>query len=457
MKKALVLLCMICFGCMGKAQTDLAGKLISKTRDFIEEKIEANGIIGVSAALIVGDAIVWEKGYGFADRENEVPMTKNTLVHIGSVTKPITALCAMQLHEQGLLDINQPVQKYLPQFNPKNPFGDNSEVTVKHLITHSAGLQADIFKNSDMNSGKYTDVVGFINDTYLMYPPGRMGLYANPGYNILGHIIKEVSGLDYADYVHENIFQPLGMRQTGFYMDSLKNRTNIYDRNGKQIKEYPLRDIASGGIYSSAHDMALWAKGIINSYHAQSPAILQSSTMKEVFSIQNGGAEYVIDKNKRGLGWYVFHNEKGLAANHSGSAGYAFAHLMVFPKDKAAIVVLTNSPKGRNMAENAGYNLLEDFGLEIADVFPRALIKEEKQATQEAIHLSRKELQKYVGNYSETVSYSRVFLEGDSLKIRKNNETFSLMPISPSIFIPIDSKGKEIPDTRYYLDRKSVV
>lgn len=450
MKKALFLLCLISFGFLGKAQTDLAKKLIKKTQNYLEEKMVADEIIGLSAALIVEDSIVWEKGYGFADRENQVPMTQNTIVHIGSVTKPVTALCAMQLHEQGLLDIKQPIQQYLPQFNPKNPFGDNSEVKVKHLITHSAGLQADVFKNSDLYSGKYTDVVGFINDTYLMYPPGKMSLYANPGYNILGHIIKEVSGMDYADYVHKYIFQPLGMKQSGFFMDSLKNPTKIYDRKGNLIKEYPLRDIASGGIYCSAHDMALLAKGIINSYHSQSPSLLKSSSMQEVFSIQNVEAEYTIDKNKRGLGWYLFKNEEGLAANHSGSAGFAFAHLMVFPKDKAALVVLSNSPRGRSAAENVGYNLLEDFGLEIADVFPDPLIQVEKEAIDKPIKLSRKSLHKYEGIYSETVSFSKVFWEKDSLKIKRNGETFSLIPQTTTSFIPIDSKGNVIADTYYH-------
>ena len=186
----------------------------------------------------------------------------------------------------------------------------------------------------------------------------------------------------------------LGMKQSGFFMDSLKNPTKIYNRKGNLIKEYPLRDIASGGIYSSAHDMALLAKGIINSYHGQSHPLLKSSTMQEVFSIQNVEAEYTIDKNKRGLGWYLFKNEEGLAANHSGSAGFAFAHLMLFPKDKAALVVLTNSPRGRSAAENAGYHLLEDFGLAIPDVFPEALIQEEKEMAEKPLQLSRKSLQK---------------------------------------------------------------
>lgn len=434
----------------GLAQNNLGAKLIQKTQNLIEEKLETDKIVGVSAAIILNDSIIWEKGFGYADLENQVAMDENTVVHIGSVTKPITALCAMQLQERGLLDINEPIATYLPQFHPLNQFGNNSEVTVKHLIMHAAGLQGDIFKNSDLASGKYTDVVDLINETHLMYPPGRLEYYSNAGYNILGHIIKEVSGMDYAEYVHEHIFKPLGMTRSGFYMDALENSTKIYDRNGQQVIDYPLRDIASGGIYCSIHDFALLAQGIINSYHGQSPTLVDSTTMRQIFTLQNEAVDYVIGRNKRGLGWYLFENADGLAANHTGSAGYAFAHLMVFPEDKAAIMMLTNSQNGRGLAENAGYNLLEDFDLEIADVFLPPLIAEEVPAHDEPSMISKQILESYVGTYAEAISYTKVFIENDTLQIIRDDEQFSLIPKTATMFNAIDSNGNEVKDTWYH-------
>ncbi|MBX2873036.1 MAG: beta-lactamase family protein [Saprospiraceae bacterium] len=454
MTKYLLLLITVLYSFLpALAQEDLDQRLIQKTQNLIEEKLETDKIVGVSAAIILNDSIIWEKGFGYADLESQVAMDENTVVHIGSVTKPVTALCAMQLQQRGLLNINEPIATYLPQFDPHNQFGDNSEVTVKHLIMHAAGLQGDIFKNSDLASGKYTDVVGFINQTHILYPPGRLEYYSNVGYNILGHIIKEVSGVDYAQYVHEHIFKPLGMTQSGFYMDSLANSTKIYDRNGQQVIDYPLRDIASGGIYCSVHDFALLAQGIINSYHGQSPALVDSTTMRHIFSLQNEAVDYVIGKNKRGLGWYLFEDEDGLAANHTGSAGYAFAHLMVFPKDKAAIMLLTNSPNGRALAENAGYKLLEDFGLEIADVFLPQLIEDKKQLNEESVFVSKEILKTYAGNYAEPISYTRVIVENDTLQIIRGDEQFSLIPSSPTSFIPLDSNGDEIKNTRYHFEK----
>ncbi|MEO1654988.1 MAG: serine hydrolase [Bacteroidota bacterium] len=209
-------------------------------------------------------------------------------------------------------------------------------------------------------------------------------------------------------------------------------------------------NFGSGGIYCSMHDLALLAKGVINSYHGQSPSLLTSATMQEVFTIQNGEADYVIGKNKRGLGWYLFENKGKLAINHTGSAGYAFAHLMIFPKDKAALMIFTNSRNGRDLAENAGYNMLKDFQLEIADVFLQPLIQEKEEPSDEPVQVAKATLEAYVGNYSETISYSKVLLEKDTLKISRNNQVFPLVPKTSNSFAPLDSSGKEIKNIRYY-------
>lgn len=424
-------------------------KLIQEYEELIVKKMESDKIVGVSAALIVNDSLIWEKGFGFADLENQIPMTKNTIVNIGSITKPVTALCAMQLQDKGLLDINQPVTKYLPQFHPKTRFGDINQIKVKDLIVHSAGIQSDIWKNSDLNSGKYTDVVGFINETQLLYPPGVLGFYSNSGYNILGHVLKEVSGVDYKNYVHENIFKALGMKNSGFWVDSLENKTKIYDNERNEVKEYPLRDIASGGIYCDVHDFALLAKGIINSYNDNIPAILKSKTMQEVFTVQNNDAGYVIGRNKRGLGWYLFTNETTNAANHTGSAGYAYAHIMVLPQDKAALVIFTNSSNGWNLCNQAGYKLLEHYNLEVQDVFLKPLISE-KNESNVAFEVDENTLLNHVGYYSEALSYSQIFLENDTLRISQNDKIFNLIPVNENEFLPYDYQGKLIEDTRYY-------
>lgn len=448
MKKIIILIILTVSTNLIFSQT-FEDKLIQEYEELITKKMESDKIVGVSAVLIVNDSLVWEKGFGFADIENQIPMTKNTVVNIGSITKPVTAMCAMQLQDKGLLDINQPVTKYLPQFHPKSRFGDINQIKVKDLIVHSSGIQSDIWKNSDLNSGKYTDVVDFINETYLLYPPGVLGFYSNSGYNILGHVLKEVSGVDYINYVHDNIFKPLGMKNSGFWVDSLKTKTKIYDNGRNEVKEYPLRDIASGGIYCDVHDFALLAKGIINSYNDNIPAILKSKTMQEVFTAQNNDAGFVIGRNKRGLGWYLFTNDTTIAANHTGSAGYAYAHIMVLPQDKAALVIFTNSSNGWNLCNQAGYKLLEHFNLVVQDVFLKPLISERNESNV-AFEVDENTLLNHVGYYSEALSYSKIFFENDTLRISQNDKLFNLIAVNKNEFLPYDYQGKLVEDTRYY-------
>lgn len=204
-----------------------------------------------------------------------------------------------------------------------------------------------------------------------------------------------------------------------------------------------------GGIYCDVHDFALLAKGIINSYNNNTPALLEPETMQEVFTVQNNDAGYVIGRNKRGLGWYLFTNESELAANHTGSAGYAFAHIMILPKDKAAFLIFTNSSNGWDLCHQAGYKLLEHYDLKVQDVFLKPSISEKKERNT-AFELDKNIILNHVGYYSEALSYSKVFSENDTLRISQNNKIFNLIPINENEFLPYDYKGKQIEDSRYY-------
>jgi CubicO group peptidase (beta-lactamase class C family) len=134
-------------------------ELVKDCENLIHDKMESDNIIGASALIMVNDSVIWENGFGYADKENKVPMTVNTVVNIASVTKTFTALAIMQLHEKGLLDIDEPLNKYLPAFNPKNRWDNLEKLTIRSVITHTSGIQSDVLKNSDLGSGKYTDVL----------------------------------------------------------------------------------------------------------------------------------------------------------------------------------------------------------------------------------------------------------------------------------------------------------
>ena len=421
-------------------QNDTYADLIAESEKYFEEKLKADKIIGISAAIVMDGKVIWKKGFGYADQLRKTPMTVNTVVNIGSVTKTFTALCVMQLKQRGVINIDKPLTTYLPAFHPLIRAGIQLDsVTVKTLITHTSGIQSDIWKNSDLGSGKYTDVLGFINQTYLVYPPGLAGLYSNAGYNILGHLVREVTKTDYAEYVHKNIFNVLGMKHSGFAMDGLKNRTKIY-AYGKEASEYELRDIASGGIYTDMNDLASYATGMLRAYRGESTALLRQTTAKEMFTLQN--ARVPLETNKKGLGWFMFRNDSTFAMYHSGSAGFSHAKLLLIPEHNAALMVLTNTAEGGPAAETFCFNQLPRFGLRIQDLFPSPTTHS-VGSQQKFISLPDSTLEKYVGIYAESSSYNVVKLADHQLTLSNGGQKLVLKPVSESEFIAHDIKDAD--------------
>ncbi len=410
-------------------------KLVKSSDEFFNKNLQQNkNIVGISAAIIVNDSVIWSNGFGYADKLNKVPMTTNTVVNMGSITKTFTSLSVMQLQQKGLLNINNPLNSYLTDFRPKTKNIDIKDITVRSVLTHTSGIQPDIWKNSDLRSGKYTDVLGYINNTYITYPPGMVGLYSNAGYNILGTLVKAVSKQDYADYVHQNIFAPLGMSRSGFAMDRLPYRSKIY-LGGNEVEEYELRDIASGGIYTNINDFSKYAIELMKAYNGESSSIIDSPTIHEMFSLQNQNVP--IESNKKGLGWFMFKNDSNFAVYHAGSAGFAQAKLLLIPKSKFAIIVMTNSAEGGAIAEEFCFSFLNKYQLSISDLFP-APITGKIHSSSTPIKLSRHSLKRYLGNYAQEEGYIKVILEKDRLRLIDGERQYFLTPLSGNEFLPVE-------------------
>ncbi|WP_157816014.1 serine hydrolase domain-containing protein [Spirosoma pollinicola] len=428
------------FGQSRYAQPDTYAGLIAESETYFEDKLKTDKIVGLSAAIIMDGKVIWKKGFGYADQQTKTPMTVNTVVNIGSVTKTFTALSVMQLEERGLLDIQKPLTTYLPTFHPlTRPGIPLDSVTVKTLITHTSGIQSDVWKNSDLGSGHYTDVLGFINQTHLVYPAGLAGLYSNAGYNILGHLIRDVTQTDYVQYVHKHIFTVLGMTHSGFAMDGLTNRTKIY-AYGQQANEYELRDIASGGIYTDMNDFTTYALGMLQAYRGESTALLKQATAQKMFTQQN--AQVPLETNKKGLGWFMFRNDSTFAMYHAGSAGFTHAKLLLIPDRNAALLVLTNTAEGGQAAETFCFNELPRFGLRIPDLFPTPTTHLVGKP-QDLVTLADSTLTSYVGIYAESNSYNVVKLTNHQLILVNGGQKLVLKPVSETEFLPYDVKGAD--------------
>ncbi|MCW0482991.1 serine hydrolase domain-containing protein [Gaoshiqia sediminis] len=409
-------------------------ELIKESEALIIKKMESDQIIGVNAVILVDDSVIWKRSFGYADKENNVPMAEHTVVNIASATKTFTVLAIMQLQEKGLLDINQPINKYLPQFDPLTRGENLDDVTVKSVITHSSGIQTDVLKNGDLGSGKYTDVLGFINESYLLYPPGLVESYSNSGYNILGHLIKQVSGQDYPEYIHENIFAPLGMSSSGFFMDSLQGRTRVYS-GGKSMHDYGFRDIASGGIYTNINDFIKYARELMHAYHGMNSPLIRTSTIREMFTLQTGSA--VLESNKKGLGWFMFKNDSVFAVTHAGDAITGHAEICLIPDKNAAAIILINSAEGESLKRDFTFKFIHKFGLSVPDIIPPPVIKEVHHEIN-PIDLPLVVKEKHTGDYSQGFSYLTVSLDDDNLVIYRDGKQYILKALSEDEFVPYE-------------------
>lgn len=405
---------------------------IEQYKALIKETMEKTKLVGVGAALILGDSLVWKEGFGYADKKQEIPYTTRTTQPIGSVTKPITALGIMQLHEKGLLDIDHPLLDYLPQFSVKTRGADLREITVRSVISHTSGLPNDIYLNATLETEKYTQVASYLKDEVLAFPPGTIYHYSNVGYCLLGHTILSVSKQDYPDYMQKNIFQPIGMTHSGFIgYDRLKNISQSYDGDGTPIKPTKIRTMPAGALYSNIDDMVKLAQEIIAIYHGKTGGFITPRTLREILREQKDSA-LIVDR-KEGLGWSLFQNDSGLAVLHYGSDNLSYAGLIIAPEKRMAAVMLSNSAGGEAILDALSAKFLASCGFSDND---HEIHHIDSPPKTDIIELSTEQLKKHAGAYPHTRTLIEVSLEGKELVLKAEFGTFRLRPVSADEFIP---------------------
>jgi CubicO group peptidase (beta-lactamase class C family) len=216
---------------------------------------------------------VYANGYGLADLEHDVKITPSTVFYIGSVSKQFVTFCILLLEEQGKLNLDDPIQKYFPDF----PVYE-SPLTIRHFIHHTSGVR-DYLTLMDLKGRSYLDHIT-VDEVYelikrqstLNFKPGEQYLYSNSCYFMLALIVEKVSGEPIRKFAATNIFEPLGMNHTQFYDDNtniIKNRAFSYAKDETKkvgfdnlIMRFDL--VGSGGVYSTIEDLYLWDQ---NFYH----------------------------------------------------------------------------------------------------------------------------------------------------------------------------------------------
>jgi serine beta-lactamase-like protein LACTB len=348
----------------GQTSNDaLPADKIAKIEAAISSHMSRQGIPAVSVAIVEGDQIRFQGGYGMADVENFVPAKASTVYRIASVSKSLTAVAAMQLAEKGKLDLDAPIQKYVPSF-PSKKF----PITTRQLLAHVSGIR-NYKRGEGERTNRYehlTEALAIFKDDPLDFEPGTRFSYTTFGYTLLGAVIEGSSGMGYDEYMRENIYKPAGMQRT--QVDDIfvliPNRARgytprVFGRFDGNIRNAILMDssykVPGGGLVSTAEDLARFVIAVRNG------TLIKQETFERMSKSQKtrDGLE-----TGYGYGWYIERREGRQPDGsvwHGGVQPGFTADLWLLPQKRFAVVILTNLEGGGRLGLGTLANQIADI------------------------------------------------------------------------------------------------
>jgi CubicO group peptidase (beta-lactamase class C family) len=327
MKQSLTLI-LILISTLGYSQKEL----IDKLENYMNAQFAVNNF-GGTVLITKNDSVLLKKAYGLADYEWQVKNTIDTKFSLASVSKQFTAVAILQLEENKKLSLEDPLNKYFPNF----PNGE--KITLKMMLTHNSGLQMDYDELYLSKTSLEKDSVdSYIKQKPLLFEPGSNTAYSNIGYYLLGRIIEKVSEQSYSQYLKKNVFDKTKMKNTGISNnDSIveKMAETYYLQNNKLIKNPYINwnfNIGHDGVYSTVEDLYLWNKALFNG-----TSLLSEESKRKMFTSYND--------QKFGLGVLInpIYNHNHQLIAHDGGFFGAMTSLNKFTDDNIFITVLSNN------------------------------------------------------------------------------------------------------------------
>lgn len=317
---------------------------IDSTDIIVKQMMEKQKVVGLSLAVIKNGRPIVNKGYGLANVELRVPVTTETVIRLGSVSKQFYTTAIMKLVEEGKLTIDDSVHKFFPDapetWRP---------ITIKNLMSHTSGLQREAPAYNNFKIQPDIDIIESAYNLPLVFNPGEKYQYCNLAYFMLAEIIKQASGMSWEAYINDRLFKPAGMNNscmTDFYR-IIPNRANGYMHyNDTLINATAMFAVRpSGGFLSTSSDMIKWEKAI-----REKKIILKKDNWEKLWqpfiktSIEAGSKEYY------GFGWMI-DEYKGHKLIAHGGANIGFRSVFThFVNDGLSIIILTNTDEANPRA-----------------------------------------------------------------------------------------------------------
>jgi CubicO group peptidase (beta-lactamase class C family) len=421
--------------------TDYAGVRATLSRE-IPKVMKATHTVGLSIALIDGEQTVWARGFGMADRAKKVPVTAETLFHIGSTSKTLAATAVMQLVAEGRVDLDAPLSRYVPQFKmlPRFP---GSVVTVRSVLDMHSGIPGDA-ENGQITSGRpypefRTALLRTLANSYPERPVDTTWAYCNSGYTLLQNLVEHVTGQSFAGYTHQHLFGPMGMSTTTFddaapaYSELAHGYQAVTGSGGavhvvSQPREY-VNGWATGSVVSSATDMAAYLKTLLAGGVAPGgERILSRSTLRQMTTPQTH-LPLDITSFKAGLGWWVGDSGNkwmGPADYWNGDTANFHTFFRWLPKLGLGAFVSVNTSAASSVRDEVG---LRALGLMVTAKTGRTAPKPPRPAP--VVKVPTRVLQRAAGQYASSgTGLYTVTAAGDGLRVASTPPIAGLSPVT---------------------------
>jgi CubicO group peptidase (beta-lactamase class C family) len=389
-------------------------KLSAELDKVLKEEFSLNNT-GVAALVSSNGKIIYKKAIGMANAELNVPMQTDNVFRIASITKQFTSVAILQLMENGKLNLQDEITKFIPDYPVQG-----ATITIEHLLTHTSGIRDFTSMRDTMQRSKmdFTPVqmIALFKDQPIRFSPGSKYEYSNSNYIILGYIIEKLSGKSYGQYLEDNFFKPLGMTSSFYGNDSkiIKKRAAGYTKSGEVIKNADVismtQPYAAGAIMSTAEDLFKWHQAV------QSYKLVQKETLDKAFTkfkLTNG------TESNYGYGWRLGYIQGSPSIGHAGMIPGFMSMAMYLPQNDVYVVVLSNC---------------DCVSPEMATVKLAAVAIGQPYATKE-ITLESSILQSYAGVYENKNGEQRVITV-------QNGKLYSQRGASPKAGLKAFEKNK---------------
>ncbi|HEX8183089.1 MAG TPA: serine hydrolase [Blastocatellia bacterium] len=311
---------------------------------FIAREMAAKQLPAISIALVDDQQVVWAKGFGFANPKDKSPATADTVYRVGSVSKLFTDIAIMQLVEQGKIDLDAPVTRYIPDFSPRNPFG--KLITLRQLMSHRSGLarESPVGNYFDPTEPSLARTVASLNKTSLVYAPEARAKYSNAAIATAGYVLERLQKQPFAEYLKRAVLDPLGLTRSSFEpapeINKSLARAFMWTIDGRvfDAPTFQLGISPAGSMYTTVTDLARFMSALFAGGRGANGRLLKPETLEQMWAPQFAPAG---QRTGFGIGFHLATVEGHRQVGHGGAI-YGFAtSLEAMPDDKLGVVVVT--------------------------------------------------------------------------------------------------------------------